>query len=199
MANLDAPFGFRVCRHLSGGTPGRMSEYEIQSGLAENIFTGAMVNSDGAGRVKEAAADEVILGVFGGVKWVNSDGEVRFARHWASGTTVKSGDKALALVYDDPMLTFEAQASGEVLAADVGLLADLNVPSPSGDTDTGSSLMEVGAHDGSETQLKILRVLEKPQRTSTGGYQYSAAGTNALVEVRIARHELGFGSTTVEV
>lgn len=190
VTNLDAPFGFVIARHLAGGIPHRLSQYEISDGFNENIFQGAMVNSVGDGTVKEAAATEAILGLFMGVQWIAADGEPKWDKYWAAGTDIPAGTKAYALVADDPMLTFYAQASGEVLAADQGLFADLNVPATSGNVNTGKSLMEVGAHDGSETQLKILRIVEQTQRNATGGYQLSVAGTNAVVEVMIAKHEL---------
>lgn len=201
MANLDNPRGFRVCRHLGGGTPGRVNEYVIANGLDEAIYHGAMVNTDGAGGIKEAAANEVCLGVFAGVQWIDSNGEVQFRRWW------KSTDNSLvditnmsALVWDDPMTTFQGQLAGTHAQADLGLVSDISVPSPSGDTLTGQSYMEVGASNGSETQLKVLRAIEETQRNSSGGYQLSAkTGANTVVEFKIVRHELGAYAAIAEV
>lgn len=200
MANLDNPRGFKVCRHLTGGTPARMNAYKILNGLDEAIYKGAAVNSDGSGGIKEAAANEVILGVFAGVQWVDAEGEVQFRQWWKStDNSLVDVTDMVALVYDDPMLTFAGQCSGSKVAAALGLVSDISVPSPSGDSATGESRMEVGADDGSETQLKVLRFIYETQRNSTGGYQLSAEGTNAMVEFKVVRHELGAFAAIVEV
>lgn len=199
MANLDNPRGFRVYRHLTGGTPARLSAYTIANGLDEAIYKGAMVNSDGAGGVKEAAANEVCLGVFAGVQWVDANGEVQFRQWWKATDNALVDVTPQALVYDDPMLTFMGQCSGSKVGSQLGLISDIDVPSPSGNTLTGESYMEVGADSGSETQLKVLRILEETQRNSSGGYQLSTTGANAVVEFKIVRHELGAFAAIVEV
>ena len=42
MANVDAAFGARPVRHLTGGQI-RTNEYKIASGTSSNIFTGDFV------------------------------------------------------------------------------------------------------------------------------------------------------------
>ena len=56
MANKFAPKGFHVSRHLSGGTAGRMNDYKVQDGHAEDLYSGDIVKSDGNGGVMLAAA-----------------------------------------------------------------------------------------------------------------------------------------------
>lgn len=197
MSNANAPFGFRPYRHLAGGIPGRLSEYAIPDAFAENIMFGDLVNQDGSGQIKQAAAAEVLLGVFAGVRYVAADGNVWFRNYWASGTDLPTGTLAYGLVYDDPLLTFMSQMTTSANAADVGLLADLDAGTDN--TVTGMSGMSVGAHAGSEDQLKIMRILELPVRDASGNQALSAAGNYALVEVKIARHVYAGATAAVEV
>jgi len=195
MANLDAAFGFRPTRHASGGTV-RANEYDIASGLAENIKEGDVVKSNGSGGIQLAAAGDAVLGIFKGVSWTATDGEVRYSNQWTSGTATKGSLAAKATVYDDPKTIFMAQASGSVIAADIGLIANISVTA--GDASTGISAHEVGAHDGSETQLKILKIMEVPGRSSTG-HGNSGAGANAIVEAMFIKHEMAGAAAGVEV
>lgn len=197
MSNVNAPFGFRPLRHLSGGIPGRVNEYAIPDAFAEDIFFGDLVNTDGSGQIKQAAATELLTGVFAGVRYVAADGSVWFRNWWKSGTDLPSGTLAYGLVYDDPNQTFMGQMLTSAAAADIGLLADLDAGT--GNAVTGQSGMTVGAHASSETQLKIMRILEIPQRNAEGNQALSAAGNYALVEVKIAKHEYGGSATAVEV
>ena len=48
MANVDAAFGMRPVRHLTGGQI-RANEYKIESGTSSNIFTGDCVKLLGTG------------------------------------------------------------------------------------------------------------------------------------------------------
>jgi hypothetical protein len=81
MANVDAAFGARPVRHLTGGQI-RANEYKIASGTSSNIFTGDFVKLLATGYVDVAAAGDRILGVFAGCQYTATDGEVKFARYF---------------------------------------------------------------------------------------------------------------------
>ena len=76
-----AAHGFKPLRHLSGGEI-RTSEYTIDTTYSTAIYTGDPVKLVADGDIELAAAGNVILGVFQGVSYKKSDGEVVFTKHW---------------------------------------------------------------------------------------------------------------------
>ena len=179
MANLDAPAGARPFRHLSGGMI-RASEYKIASGTSSNIFTGDFVKLLATGYIDVASAGNRILGVFAGVKYTASDGEVVYKKYFPTGTTTLASADVTAYVYDDPNITYRIQSAGSADFADIGNLADH--VAGSGSTTTGQSGHEVSGTTGTGTAgLRILRLIDDPD---------NSAGTNGELEVVIYEHEL---------
>ena len=179
MANLDAPSGARPFRHLSGGMI-RASEYKIASGTSSNIFTGDFVKLLATGYIDVASAGNRILGVFAGVKYTASDGEVVYKKYFPTGTTTLASADVTAYVYDDPNITYRIQSAGSADFADIGNLADH--VAGSGSTTTGQSGHEVSGTTGTGTAgLRILRLIDDPD---------NSAGTNGELEVSIYEHEL---------
>lgn len=179
MANLDAPSGARPFRHLSGGMI-RASEYKIASGTSSDIFTGDFVKLLSTGYIDVASAGNRILGVFAGVKYTASDGEVVYKKYFPTGTTTLASADVTAYVYDDPNITYRIQSAGSADFADIGNLADH--VAGSGSTTTGQSGHEVSGTTGTGTAgLRILRLIDDPD---------NSAGTNGELEVVIYEHEL---------
>ena len=179
MANLDAPSGARPFRHLSGGMI-RASEYKIASGTSSNIFTGDFVKLLATGYIDVASAGNRILGVFAGVKYTASDGEVVYKKYFPTGTTTLASADVTAYVYDDPNITYRIQSAGSADFADIGNLADH--VAGSGSTTTGQSGHEVSGTTGTGTAgLRILRLIDDPD---------NSAGTNGELEVAIYVDEL---------
>ena len=179
MANLDAPSGARPFRHLSGGMI-RASEYKIASGTSSNIFTGDFVKLLATGYIDVASAGNRILGVFAGVKYTASDGEVVYKKYFPTGTTTLASADVTAYVYDDPNITYRIQSAGSADFADIGNLADL--VAGSGSTTTGQSGHEISGTTGTGTAtFRILRLIDDPD---------NSAGTNGELEVAIYEHEL---------
>jgi len=180
MANTDAPFGLRPAKHSGGGTA-RGNAYSIASTYGTDLFHGDPVRSTGTGRnIQIGTAGGSILGVFIGCEYTKSNGEYVFDNKWVASTALLSGTTATAYVWDDPQMLFYAQAAGDVAEADIGLLADLS--SGTGNSSTGISAWEVGGHDGSEAQVKIMGKRRTPPANDYG--------TNAVVEILIMEHEL---------
>jgi hypothetical protein len=189
MANLNAPFGFRLSRHATGGEEERLSQYLIASGASGSIWSGDAVKSDGAGGVLIAADSDAILGVFRGCRYVLSDGSYKFSPKWTSGTTLPSGTKAYALVNDDPFALFEVLADN-CDAADQGLLFDV---SPQSGSDLfGQSRSYIDTQGGD--QFQAIRVIQRAQPVYTNGvltgYQESDVGDFAIVEGKFINHVL---------
>jgi hypothetical protein len=179
MANLDAPAGAKPFRHLSGGMI-RASEYKIASGTSSDIFTGDFVKLLSTGYIDVASAGNRILGVFAGVKYTASDGEVVYKKYFPTGTTTLGSADVTAYVYDDPNITYRIQSAGSADFTDIGNLADH--VAGSGSTTTGQSGHEISGTTGTGTAgLRILRLIDDPD---------NSAGTNGELEVAIYEHEL---------
>ena len=118
MANVNDPNGFVPAYHMSGGVI-RPSEFDIQSGATGDIFAGDVVKL-ASGYVLQGGATDAPLGVFYGVEYVQTDGEIVFSRKWPSGTTTQGSADAKAFVYADPNIAYEAQYTGTPTQADIG-------------------------------------------------------------------------------
>lgn len=195
MANLNAPFGFRPARHLTGGSvAAKTDSYKIASGYATTICTGDLVKADGAGNIaKVTAAADVILGVFQGCKYIAADGAIRYSRYWMASTPTKAGTTIEAHVFDDPMITYTVQTSNTVLYANQ--LKFVDVVDAAGNTNTGQSAQTVGAPGGVASQFAVMGVVDSiPQRTvsATGVQTFTlpADGQYAVLEVRAVKHTL---------
>ena len=181
MANVDAAFGAKPVRHLTGGTI-RANEWKIigDGTSSTAIFTGDFVKLLGTGYIDAAAAGNRMLGVFAGCKYTDSSGDIIFKRYYpASTTTLGSGD-ITAFVYDDPNIVFAVQSSGSTVFADIGNLG--NHVAGAGSTTTGGSAHEIDGTTGTGTAgLRILGLYNEPK---------NAYGTNVVLETVIWEHEL---------
>ena len=178
MANVDAAFGLKPVRHLSGNGYSRANKYTIASGLAENIFTGDAVILIADGVLTPHTATEVNnIGVFAGVSYTASDGSFVYSQYWPSGTVATD---IIAYVYDDPYTVFKVQSAGTTAQTNIGNCADL--VAGAGSTLTGQSGFEMsGTMSNGTATCKILGVYESPD---------NALGANAIMEVLINEHLL---------
>ena len=191
MANTNAPSGLTPVRHLAGGVI-RTNAHQIASALASNIYRGsAVIPVNTTKRIDVAAAGNRVLGVFDGVSYIDSNGDVQIRPRWATGTAIKSGTVAEAQVYDDPLILFAAQMSGSAgaVATDIGNFADLVIGTgnansgQSGDMIDQATLTSTVA-TGGQVRVDELLALEG-----------NAFGQYAKVGVRFNEH-YNLGSTT---
>lgn len=181
MANVDAAFGAKPVRHLTGGTV-RANEWKIigDGTSSTAIFTGDFVKLLSTGYIDAAAAGNRILGVFAGCNYTNSSGEQVFSKYYPASTTTQNSGDITALVYDDPNIVWAVQSSGSADFADIGNLA--NHVAGAGSTTTGSSAHEIDGTTGTGTAgLRILGLYNEPK---------NAYGTNGVLEAVIWEHEL---------
>lgn len=178
MANANSPFGLRAVRHLSGGVI-RLSEYSIASAYNTNIFFGDQVEMTGTGKnIALAAAGNVdSIGVFGGCRYVDSQGNQVFSKHWPANTVAT---EIVALVYDDPNIVFEAQAS-TIAAADVGQLADWNAGTGSTVTGVSGGYIDGATYAATNATFRVLGLVPRVD---------NAYGAYAKVEVVFIEHAL---------
>ena len=210
MANTNAPFGFRPARHVSG-LGHRLNAYLIASALAETIAVGDRVKWYSSGGIQKAGAADAILGVFAG--WSlstqglgvanysgSANATIPFNKVWTSGTTLATGQTAIAWVHDDPSETFIAQTSQTLAITAIGAFVDLVDASPN--TLFGASRQTVGAVGGAT--FRVERIIEQSQRTvdsnnNTVGWGLSGAGQYAVVELKPVKHERAGATAGVAV
>ena len=172
MANVDAAFGAKAVRHVTGGTI-RANEWKIigDGTSSTSIFTGDFVKLLSTGYIDVAAA---------GNRFTNSSGEVVFSKHYPASTTTQGSGDITAFVYDDPNIVWSIQSSGSADFADIGNLADH--VAGTGSTTTGGSAPEINGTTGTGTAgLRILGLYNSPK---------NAFGTNGVLEAVIWEHEL---------
>lgn len=178
MANVSAPMGLTPSRVLGGGCI-VANPYSIASEYATSIFTGDPVEMTGTGKnVALAAAGTVnAVGVFAGVRYIDSEGRPQFKPYWPGGTV---GTEIEALVYDDPSIIFRIQAD-TMAATDVGALCDW--VAGTGNVKSGQSGAQAEA-SSTATTGKSLRILGLLPEVG------NAYGAYAKAEVMFAEHAL---------
>lgn len=166
MANPDAPNGLRPVRHYLGGEV-QTRKYKIASGLAANIaLNDPVINTGTNKRVTIAAAGNTLQGVFAGVQYTDTNGNIVFSKNWVSGTDTLDSVDADALVYDDPWIMYEAQVSGAFAEANIGLNADLLIAAPV----NGISAVEVDSTTYTTavaTQVKVVDYVRDGRNEAT--------------------------------
>ena len=172
MANTDRPFGLTPTRHAAGGTPQRLGEYEIASGLASDIFSGDPVVIQGSGRTIDLAVAgnaNLITGIFAGVQYTDANGEVQFRPRWPTGTVatgpIRGQTNPICFVYDDPRQEFVVQVSAAagLVVADVGLMANFVAGSGSAFTGRSAFLLDQTTLNAASRQLRVLGLSRIPE------------------------------------
>lgn len=177
MANTDNPSGFQPLRHRGGGVI-RTSEYKIQSAYATALGTGDAVILS-SGYINRAADNSAtLLGIFAGVRYRASDGSVVFSPYWTASTATLASEDAVALVWDDPMISYRCQSDTDTAYVDAthkGGVFDIELDH-SASAITGQSGMELDLGDTGTGQFIVLGLIDEPN---------NAAGVNAKLEVMI--------------
>lgn len=178
MSNTHGPFGLRPARQQNGGVM-PMTAYSIASGYDADIFIGDPVAMTGTGRNIAVAAGGTTnaVGVFAGVRYVDSEGRQKFSKKWPANLVATEIE---ALVWDSPETIFEGECD-TLAEADIGLLADWD--DGTGGAKTGLSGRSIVASTGATTgkSLRLLRLSPRPEN-SYGAY--------AKAEVLFIEHAL---------
>ena len=176
MANVDAPFGFRQVGGLgSRPTSEGTSKYIIESGFADSIFAGDIVEagagtSEGgtaiaAGYVGNAAATSSSrnLGIFNGCFYDDpTTSKPTFKNYWPTGTAAE----AQAFVYDNPDDLFEVQSEGTLVRATVARAVDMAYTT--GVTINGRSKEEISVTAGADLAVRVVRISGDPANSDIG-------------------------------
>ncbi len=186
MASTSAPFGFRPSFHNSGQM--RPKAYVIASGYGSNIFSGDPVKLTDNGVVQLGTSDGtrsgtvagiLLLGIFAGVQYRDSNGRPVVSNYWPAST---SGTEIQAFVYDDPETLFDVQynnpSSGTTVQTAVGEECDWVVASPGGSTSTGLSSAYLGVIESTSGQFQITGFGYGPDNVLTDAYVVATVRIN---------------------
>ena len=183
MPNRDAPMGLTPTRHLYGGVI-RTNEYRIADAYATDLYRGQLVDLTTTNKNIIAATDGGdAIGVFGGVSYVDANGDTQFRGRWTASTVTLSGTTIRAIVFDDPNILFRIQTDVDVDAIDIGQFAGVTGVG-SGDNSLERSISEIAAGDitGTADSFYLYQLFEAPDNDY---------GTFAEIEVLLGLHLLG--------
>jgi len=188
MPNVNAAFGFRPARYLSGAPyNGAHNVYSVPSSDSTALFVGDPVvltgTSDAEGNpeitratVGTSVTTDRILGFVVGFR----PDPLYTTLHRAASTARK------VLVADDPMLLFEAQEDGNMGITGTG--GTCQIIAAAGNTYTGNSGFQIDSSEAAQTatdQLLIVRAVESADNDPTS--------SNARWLVKINMHCYAFG------
>ena len=192
MSSTSAPYGFRPSFHNSGQM--RPKAYVISSAYAVSIFSGDPVKLTSDGVIQLGTSDGTrsgttdgitLLGIFGGVEYLDATGKPTISPFWPGGTT---GTNITAWVYDDPEALFDVQYANpgtpgtDSVQTAVGAQCDFRVASPGGSTSTGISSTYLTATVSTSGQFQI-----------TGfAYLVTDSLTDAYVNVTVRLNEAAY-------
>jgi len=186
MSATSAAFGFRPSFHNSGQM--RPKAYVIASGYAVNIFSGDPVKLVDAGTVQLGTSDGtrggtvagiLLLGIFAGVQYRDSNAKPVVSNYWPASTT---GTEIQCYVYDDPETLFDVEyanpSSGTTVQTAVGEENDWVVASPGGSTSTGLSNCYLGVIESTSGQFQITGFGYGPDNVLTDAYVVATVRIN---------------------
>lgn len=192
---VNAPFGLQPRSYLDGSPwTGQTSDYSIASGYNTSIFTGDPVYYASDGTIVRATAGDTnpILGVFYGVKYVDTTGNQVYSPYWAANTVTQGALNATALITDDPNILYDVQSLGTIAAVDLFQNANVSFAT-AGSTISGQSGAALNATLATTAtfQVKIIRLTPNPKNAF--GVQYN----NVLVLLNNNPYKGGTGTAGV--
>jgi len=159
-------------------------QFQIAGAYGTDVFSGQPVTqfTDGNVRVLNAAAD-LILGVFNGVWYVDTQGDTIFRPYWPASTSVQTGSVIKASIYAAEGY-FQIDSDADTLFADIDLYADLTpATGTGGSTVTGRSSVQVD-YANKDTAIQadnVVRLIERSQQP----------GNVRLLKVKFIRPQFG--------
>jgi hypothetical protein len=192
MANSLTPFGFQLAGFLDGRTGSLgQSQWQIQSGLTYNIYSGDPVTLT-SGYVVNAGTSDVILGVFIGCEYYSSAVNRKvWSPYWPASTTVPTGTTIDAWVITDPQATFRVQTNATSALAQSVLNASYTFggngttgAAPTSQALNGQSVayLDIVAGAGSTKQFRVISFVTAPPGANgtdtTSAYQTVIVGFN---------------------
>ena len=174
MPNLDSASGLIPVGHESGACF-VLAEHTIDPSYTTKIFRGDPVRLNAGNIEKGTNAGTDTAGVFKGVSYINAKGKYEFSPYWtgeADATEIK------ALIYNDPGVIYEIQATNSTLA-NLGSAFDLTLVD--GESTIGQSKTVLDTTGTTGASYKIIGLSKRP------GNDW---GDNVKVLVKIINHSM---------
>lgn len=159
--------GFSPVRAGSNRIVDTQDQYRIAGAYGTDIFSGQPVFQFTDGNVRVLSkTDEIILGVFNGVWYVDSQGDTIFRPYWPASTALQTGSVATANIFAADGL-FQIGADADTLYADTENYVDLTpTTGTGGSTVTGRATVQVDYSqlDATLQTANVVRIVERSQQ-----------------------------------
>lgn len=205
----NAPIGFQPSCYANGAAwTGQTAPYALASGYATSIFRGDPVSLSSNGVVVSGANGQgAILGIFWGVKYIDSFGNNQFVPFWAASTATLNSANAEALIIDDMNVLYDVSLNDSTAAqfwvfqTDIGRNANFVIAA--GSTASGNSATYLDIHTLASTAtlpFKLVRFTPVPLQSNFPGFQTQggnpATGNypNLLVSINNGIYKGGTGT-----
>ena len=129
----------------ANGVAQRSNQYQISGTGSDDFYRGQPLTLAATGLlVKLTNAGTPIIGVFSGVEYVATTGEVIFRPFWDSPGAVQTGSQVRATIYDDPLGIFQIRADADLTIDEISAFYDFDTAAGTGgSTVTGQSSLSL--------------------------------------------------------
>ncbi len=172
---VSAPYGLKPVNLIGGQVfAGATRLMQIASGYATSIFYGDLVLRVTSGTIEKdvGTATATPCGVFLGVSFTNSNGQVQQQQFYPASQSIKSGTKIFAVVADDPDTLFQVvSCSATTTVAAMGISAignNVALIQNAGSATTGNSAVAIDEGTQTTTNTLPIRIIDVVRDTATG-------------------------------
>jgi hypothetical protein len=202
MSSVSRPMGFRPVKMITGAPyTGATNVYFVPASDATAIYVGDAVklagdarSATGVATVTRASATDALIGIVVGVikTGVGDASNIPSVTNLDLPVYRAASTDAYVVVVDDPTVVFEAQCSGTLATADIGLNVSPTVTA--GSTATGTSAEQIDMTSKATTATLPMKLWGFPQRADN---VITDSFVNAYVVIN--NHQLKGGTGTVGV
>ena len=189
---VDAPYGLKPVNLIGGQVfAGSTRLMEIASGYATSIFYGDLVKRVTSGTIEldNGTTTATPCGVFLGVSFTNSNGQVQQQQFYPASQSIKSGTQIFAVVADDPDTLFQVvSCSSGTTVAGMGISAignNIALIQNAGSTTTGNSKVAIDEGTQNTTNTLPIRIIDVVRETATGADTF----VEFIVKINATMHQ----------
>jgi hypothetical protein len=189
---VSAPYGLKPVNLIGGQVfAGATRLMQIASGYATSIFYGDLVKRISNGTIEKDAGTTTATpcGVFLGVSFTNSNGQVQQQQFYPASQSIKSGTQIFAVVADDPDTLFQVvSCSATTTVAGMGISAignNIALIQNAGSTTTGNSAVAIDEGTQDTTNTLPIRIIDVVRETATGADTF----VEFIVKINATMHQ----------
>jgi hypothetical protein len=189
---VSAPYGLKPVNLIGGQVfAGATRLMQIASGYATSIFYGDLVKRVTSGTIEldNGTTTATPCGVFLGVSFTNSNGQVQQQQFYPASQSIKSGTQIFAVVADDPDTLFQVvSCSATTTVAGMGIAAigsNIALIQNAGSTTTGNSAVAIDEGTQTTTNTLPIRIIDVVRETATGADTF----VEFIVKINATMHQ----------